>query len=162
MRKFTILLLLFSNCCCMFEKKFITHYRLNGIVVSRYDEGKKSYFYYGYCNSVVNITQKASVMVDWQFDDFLQASLIFHKDGSVEMLNDGGGSYKNLKTNKIYYKHYESREYNRIKKPYLPPNSLNNLCRLSDDLSYEIRENKRLKSDVSINNELETDNMNCK
>jgi hypothetical protein len=31
-----------------------------------------------------------SVIIDWQFDDFLMASMIFHKDGRVELINNGG------------------------------------------------------------------------
>ncbi|MEQ7802288.1 hypothetical protein ABDJ41_21005 [Pedobacter sp. ASV1-7] len=35
-----------------------------------------------------------SVIIDWQFDDFLMASMIFHKDGRVELINNGGGNFK--------------------------------------------------------------------
>lgn len=96
-----------------------------------------------------DLVNDASVIIDWQFDDFLQASLIFHEDGTVEVINDGVGEFKSIKDNsRMFFKEYESPEYNKIKQKYLPPNRFHNYYRLIDNLEFEIKINNRFGSDV--------------
>ncbi len=134
---------------CLNNKKNIIHYKFKGTEVSRCDANKKSYFLYGKCNSEVKIIDGASVIIDWQFDDFLNALLIFHEDGTVEILKNGGGEFSATKGGgKIFFKRYESPEHNRITQKYFPPNRFHNLFRLSDNLEFEAKTNRDFGSDI--------------
>ena len=135
---------------CLNDGGCLVHYKFKSSEVSRYDNNKKSYFFYGNCYSKAKIIEEASVIVDWQFDDFLQASLIFHENGTVEIIKNGVGEFKlNQERGRIFFKEYESPEHNRITQKYLPPNRFHNFCRLSDNLAFEAETNKKFGSDVT-------------
>ena len=147
---------------CKEEEIRIIHYKLNGVSVSRVDVEKKTYLYYGDCNNAEFIKKKASLLIDWQFDDFLQASLIFHENGRVEIMSGGGGKLKmTSKKNEIYFREYESPEFNEIMDRYTAPNDLNNLCYIGDNTKFELQENKKFRSKVLIIDELQNDKSNC-
>jgi|GEM_PF-2798220 len=134
---------------CLNKERIIVHYKFKGTEISRCDKNKKSYFFYGNCNSEAKIIEGASVMLDWQFDDFLQAALIFHEGGTVEIMKNGVGEFSLIKEGgRIFFKEYESPEHNRITQKYLPPNRFHNFCRLSDNLAFEAKTNKKFGSDV--------------
>lgn len=146
---YLILALIFAVFGCSNGEKIIIHYKFKGTEVSRCDTNKKSYFFYGNSNSEAKIIEGASVMVDWQFDDFLQAALIFHEDGTVEIMKNGVGEFNSIQERGgIFFKDYESPEHNRITQKYLPPNRFHNFCRLSDNLVFETETNKKFGSDV--------------
>lgn len=134
---------------CLNGGNIIIHYKFKGIEVSRCDTDRKSYFFYGNCNNEAKIINEASVLVDWQFDNFLQAALIFHEDGTVEIMKNGVGEFTLIQeSGKIFFKEYESPEHNRITEKYFPPNRFHNFCRLSDNLTFEAETNKKFGSDV--------------
>ncbi|NQX38630.1 hypothetical protein HQN84_07205 [Pedobacter steynii] len=141
---------------CKEDAQKIIHYEFEGVKVSRYDLEKRTYLYYGECNNAISIKKNVSLIIDWQFDDFLQASLIFHKDRKVQILSGGGGKFKQIsRKNEIYFKEYGSPEYNKIMDQYAAPNDLNNLCYIFDNTQFELEENKKLGSKVVITDELE-------
>jgi len=134
---------------CLNGEKKIVLYKFKGITLSRCDADKKSYFFYGNCDNETKIINEALVTIDWKFDDFLNAFLIFHEDGTVEILRNGVGKFSAVKRGgKIFFKTYESPEHSRITEKYFPPNHFNNLCRLSDNFEFEAKTNKEFKSNV--------------
>jgi hypothetical protein len=148
---------------CKEKKSIVIHYKLNDIAVSRLDIEKRTYLYYGDCNNINFIKKKVSVLIDWRFDNFLQASLIFHEDGKVEIMTGGGGQLKMIsRRDDIYFRAYESPEFNKIMDRYAPPNNLDNLCYIFDNTQFERKENIRLKSKIFITDSLPTDKVICK
>ena len=140
----------------------IIHYVFDGIKISRYDIDKNTYLYYGDCNNSRYIMMEASMKIDWQFDDFLQAGLIFHNNGKVEVINRGGGKFNVLKQRSdIYIMEYESPEYSRLMAKYTFPNDFNNFCYIDDNLQFEFEENKKFKSKVTIATSLQKDKKTC-
>lgn len=90
-------------------------------------------------------------MLDWNFDGFLQAFLIFHEDGTIEIMKNGAGEFNSLKEGaRMFFKEYESPEYNRITQKYFPPNRFHNLCFMSNNIRAEAVTNKESGSDVVV------------
>jgi hypothetical protein len=143
-------ILIITTLGCSGEEEIIIHYKFKNSVVSRYDNDKKSYFFYGNIDNTDKLIDGATIIVDWQFDDFLQSSLIFHENGTVEIMKNGVGEFSVIKKGgKMFFKEYESPEQNRITQKYYPPNRFHNFCRLSDNLEFEAKTNKEFGSDVT-------------
>ncbi len=144
-----VLVLIINTLGCSGEEEIIIHYKFKNYEVSRYDNNKKSYFFYGNSDNKDKLIDGATIMVDWQFDDFLQSSLIFHENGTVEIMKNGVGEFSVIKKGgKIFFKEYEAPEHNRITQKYYPPNRFHNFYRLSDNLEFEAKTNKEFGSDV--------------
>lgn len=156
-RIFGLLVFLILAWSCGDEKKKIVHYSLDKMSVSRYDEGKKTYLYAGYCDNIESIKERVSVVIDWQFDDFLMASMIFHKNGTVELLSGGGGELKKTGTgNAIFFRDYKPREYAEVVDEFSKAKGNKNLCDLSDNLDLEKTKNLENRSYIKISEHLTT------
>lgn len=156
----SIFVLIFSS--CKEEDRKIIHYESEGIKVSRYDLDKKSYLYYGHCNNPIILTEKASAVVDWRFDDYLFTFLLFHKDGRVEVITGGGGKIeKLLPKSKFFEKDYETGEYNNLMESFRSVKGYRQLFQMSDNLELEKKRNQEFKSTIKVGYELEDDKIIC-
>jgi hypothetical protein len=150
-RIFSLLFISILAWSCGSEKKKIVHYNLDHVSISRYDEDKKTYLYVGYCNNSESIKAHVSVVIDWQFDDFLMASMIFHKDRTVELMSGGGGELKKISPgNAFFFRDYKPREYAEIIDEFSGTKGDKNLCELSDNLDLEKAKNLENRSYVKI------------
>jgi len=156
----SVFALIFSSCNEKDSK--IVHYEFEGIRVSRYDTDKKTYLYYGHCNNPIILTEKASAVVDWRFDDYIFTFLLFHKDGRVEIITAGGGKIeKLLPKSKFFEKDYETGEYFKLMENYRSIKGYRELFQMSDNLKLEKKRNEEFKSTVKVGYELEDDKMAC-
>ncbi|RYF22815.1 MAG: hypothetical protein EOO42_08185 [Flavobacteriales bacterium] len=140
---------------CSRRSEQIIHYELNGAQITRYDEDKLTFLYFGHCNNAEYILKNADVLIDWRFDDFLMASMIFHRNGKVELLSGGGGQIKILNTKgNIFLKNYNAQEYSAVLDKFMRLNGDRDFCRLNDNLNFELGVNKKLQSLVKTEFEL--------
>lgn len=138
---------LMLNWSCEQEQKKIIHYSFNNVTVSRYDDKKKTYLYMGYCKSIESIRKHVSIIIDWEFDDFLLASMIFHKNGTVELISGGGGEFKKVGTQTLmFFKEYTPAQYTKIVEQFSTPEGNKNLCELSDNLDLERKKTKIIRA----------------
>lgn len=130
----------------------IRHYSYrSNIVVSRVDSNKKTYLFYGYCDNPDIIKRKSDVVIDWEFDDFLKATVIFLPNGKVEVLSGGGGKLHQVGNNKaIYFKEYNSRQYWDKMEEFEDIDGSKTSVDLNDNLNFEELENKKQKSEIKI------------
>lgn len=136
-------LLFFVGCD---HRKQIIHYQYNGVKITRLNKGDKIFFSYGYSNKEKEIIKDASVLVDYTFDKFLFGFLLFHKNGTVEIISGGGGDYKSLmKNSRLFFQTDSSSSLDFVKK-----GKYDNLYQISDDLDAEGNRNRSFESNVKI------------
>ena len=149
MNRVLVIIFLFSCISCSNESRTV-HYQFNNVKINRLDKGDEVFFSYGYTNDVNEIIKDASVAVDCSFDHFLFGFLLFHEDGTVEVINGGGGNFKILnKDQKIFHKNYSNSELTS-KLDSFKNAEYNNLYQISDDLESEKSRNKSFGSKVVI------------
>lgn len=123
----------------------IVHYEYGGAKINRLNKGDKVFFSYGYSNDDEKIMKDASVVVDYSFDNILFGFLLFHKNGTIEIISGGGGDYKMIKDNKIFYQKDSSSKLDPFKK-----GNYDSLYQISDNLELERNRNKSFGSRVRI------------
>lgn len=148
MRLFLLLitLALFISCS---NKEEIIHYEYNGVKITRINKSKRAFFFYGNCDNNDIACKQASVVVDWSFDDSLFGFLVFNQNGTVEIINGGGGDFQKAKgDDKIFLRDYKNTELQKLLSNYKAPRSYNNLFQISDNLELERSRNREFKSKV--------------
>lgn len=150
MRLISLVFILFFFISCNVPEE-IMHYEYNQIRITRINIDKKAFFYYGNCNNKDVTCNEASVIVDWSFDDFLFGFLLFHPDGTVEIINGGGGKFQKARGNsKVFIKDYTNLELQTILSSYKSSHNYDNLFQLSDNPTLEKNRNFDFKSNVKL------------
>nr|WP_294794771.1 hypothetical protein [uncultured Mucilaginibacter sp.] len=145
MKKAIFLLTILSFFSCK-KSVTLTHYQYKDIKVTRVDKGEKVFFSYGYFNDESTAVDSAGVVVDCSFDHFLFGFLLFHQNGSVEVISGGGGNYKmQKKGTMVFYDDKSSFNLDNFKS-----GNYNNLYQISDNLDLEQKRNNAFGSIVKI------------
>jgi hypothetical protein len=128
----------------------IVYYKYNNVEITRVDRGKATFFYYGHIYRKNISSLKPEVIVDWSSDDNLFGFLHFINDKNVEVLDGGGGEYRNENKNSyLNFKDIENAELNKLLKK-LRNNPYENLYQISNNLELEKKRNKAFGSKVHI------------
>jgi len=146
MKKVILLVLLFSFFSCK-KSVNLTHYQYKNVKITRADSGDKIYFSYGYFNYDKEVINRANVLADCSFDHFLFGFLFFHPNGTVEIINGGGGKYSALKNGSMLF----YNDTSSIKLDKFRSGNYDNLYQLSDNLDLEKKRNKAFGSKVKVN-----------
>jgi len=142
------ILISFSSCT---EKEQIIRYKYDEVIITRVNKSKRTFFYYGDVNNQKMASTRTSIIVDWAFDDILFGFLLFHKNGTVEIIDGGGGNFQTQKgDNNIFTKKYDNSEFLKLLNHYRAPHMYDNLFQISNNLDLEKARNMEFGSKVSI------------
>lgn len=148
MKNFTLILLLIALLfsCDYAAEKYI-YYEYAGIVVTRLDKGKQTYFYYGQCDNEGLKCQEPSVEVDWSFNDYLDGFILFHENGIVEVISAGGTRYKSNDKgdSRLLTKEYSNSELGKLLNPYYENEASENLYHIYSIIETEKKVNTNSK-----------------